>query len=183
MNYSFTKDTCEYLLSVLKDDDIVTVSGKDMIDLINSGKTFSGRKPIAIDLPLFDEVITRWHNNEITAREAMKLLDLKPNTFYRRVKERTESSMKNIIEGISDAKEIIKEETKDLRKDIHGISKQLYSDAKDARQVVDEKLKVMNVEREMLFDKIDAEISRRTEINELKEEVEKETQNQKSLNK
>ena len=35
----------------------------------------------------FDEVINNWKNKEITAREAMKLLDLKPNTFYSMVKK------------------------------------------------------------------------------------------------
>ena len=35
----------------------------------------------------FDEVIARWKNKEITAREAMKLLNLKTNTFYNMVKD------------------------------------------------------------------------------------------------
>ncbi|GJG92712.1 DNA recombinase [Clostridioides difficile] len=35
----------------------------------------------------FEEVYKKWKNNEVTAVKAMKLLDLKSNTFYRRVKE------------------------------------------------------------------------------------------------
>ena len=35
----------------------------------------------------FDEVIARWKNKEITAREAMELLNLKTNTFYNMVNE------------------------------------------------------------------------------------------------
>lgn len=35
----------------------------------------------------FEEVYIKWKNNELTAVNAMKLLDLKSNTFYRRVKE------------------------------------------------------------------------------------------------
>lgn len=35
----------------------------------------------------FDNVVSRWKNKEITAREAMALLGLKPNTFYHMVKE------------------------------------------------------------------------------------------------
>lgn len=35
----------------------------------------------------YDEVIEDWKNKKITAREAMKLLNLKPNTFYSMVKE------------------------------------------------------------------------------------------------
>lgn len=47
-----------------------------------------GRKPIEIDEEMFDSILERWKNGEITARQAMSELDLKPNTFYRRVKER-----------------------------------------------------------------------------------------------
>ena len=35
----------------------------------------------------FNVVINEWKNKKITAREAMKQLDLKPNTFYGFVKE------------------------------------------------------------------------------------------------
>lgn len=51
-----------------------------------------GRKPIEIDEELFDEILERWKNGEITARQAMAELNLKPNTFYRRVKERESKS-------------------------------------------------------------------------------------------
>ena len=47
-----------------------------------------GRKPIEVDEERFDSILERWKNGEITARQAMAELDLKPNTFYRRVKER-----------------------------------------------------------------------------------------------
>lgn len=47
-----------------------------------------GRKPIEVDEALFDEILERWKNGELTARQAMAELNLKPNTFYRRVKER-----------------------------------------------------------------------------------------------
>ena len=47
-----------------------------------------GRKPIEVDDEMFDAILERWKNGEITARQAMAELDLKPNTFYRRVKER-----------------------------------------------------------------------------------------------
>lgn len=35
----------------------------------------------------FDTVVTRWKNKEITARKAMTLLGLKPNTFYNMLKD------------------------------------------------------------------------------------------------
>ncbi|MEF9992523.1 MAG: hypothetical protein RRZ84_08765 [Romboutsia sp.] len=35
----------------------------------------------------FEEVYKEWKSGDITAVKAMNLLDLKPNTFYRRVNE------------------------------------------------------------------------------------------------
>ena len=37
--------------------------------------------------PNFTEVVSSWQRGEITAVEAQKRLNMKPNTFYRRVKE------------------------------------------------------------------------------------------------
>lgn len=47
---------------------------------------YKGRKPIEIEDEKFKAVVSRWRNGEITAVYAMKELGLKPNTFYRRVK-------------------------------------------------------------------------------------------------
>lgn len=47
---------------------------------------YKGRKPI--ERPDFDQVTALWRSGEITAREAMRRLDIKPSTFYRKVKER-----------------------------------------------------------------------------------------------
>lgn len=60
-------------------------------DGINNAKEegkYKGRKPIEVDEESFDSILERWRNGEITARQAMNELNLKPNTFYRRVKER-----------------------------------------------------------------------------------------------
>lgn len=48
---------------------------------------YKGRQAIKIDESLFKSVCRRWRNGEITAKQAMQRLELKPNTFYRRVKE------------------------------------------------------------------------------------------------
>lgn len=48
---------------------------------------YKGRQPIKIDEMQFKEVCERWRKGEITAKSAMGELDLKPNTFYRRVRE------------------------------------------------------------------------------------------------
>lgn len=48
---------------------------------------YTGRKPIAINESLLETVYTKWKSGDITAVQAQKELNLKPNTFYRRVKE------------------------------------------------------------------------------------------------
>jgi len=35
----------------------------------------------------FIDVYLKWKNEEMTAKKAMQLLDMKPNTYYRRVQE------------------------------------------------------------------------------------------------
>lgn len=44
-----------------------------------------GRKPIEVDLNIFEKNYKDWKNGKITAVQAMKNLNLKSNTFYRRV--------------------------------------------------------------------------------------------------
>lgn len=48
---------------------------------------YKGRKPISVDAAAFKTVYSEWKGGGITAREAMKRLNVKSNTFYRRVKE------------------------------------------------------------------------------------------------
>lgn len=48
---------------------------------------YKGRKPIVIDDMHLRCIFTKWKAGEITARQAMNELGLKPNTFYRRMKE------------------------------------------------------------------------------------------------
>lgn len=50
-----------------------------------------GRQPIEIEAEKFKYIYEKWKSSEITARQAMKELGLKPNTFYRRVKEYEQS--------------------------------------------------------------------------------------------
>lgn len=57
------------------------------IAIAKSKGVYKGRKPIQIDNEQFVIIYTRWKSNEITARQAMAELNIKPNTFYRRVKE------------------------------------------------------------------------------------------------
>lgn len=57
---------------------------KEGIAIAKEKGVYEGRKPI--ERKNFDEVVTLWKNGEITAVEAMKRLDMKSSTFYRKVK-------------------------------------------------------------------------------------------------
>ena len=57
------------------------------IAVAKANGVYKGRKPIQIDNEQFVVIYTRWKSNEITARQAMAELNIKSNTFYRRVKE------------------------------------------------------------------------------------------------
>ena len=46
---------------------------------------YKGRKPIV--RPEFAHIVSLWRQGSITAVEAMNRLDMKPSTFYRKVKE------------------------------------------------------------------------------------------------
>ena len=46
---------------------------------------YKGRRPI--QRPNFQQVVAAWRRGEITAVEAMRRLDMRPSTFYRKVKE------------------------------------------------------------------------------------------------
>ena len=48
---------------------------------------YKGRQPIAVDASQFEQEYRLWRSGQITAVTAMSHLGLKPNTFYRRVKE------------------------------------------------------------------------------------------------
>ena len=47
---------------------------------------YKGRLPIQVDQKLFDLEVSAWKRGDQTAKEAMRKLGLKPNTFYRRVR-------------------------------------------------------------------------------------------------
>lgn len=46
---------------------------------------YKGRKPIVH--PEFDKVVSKWKSGNMTAVEAMRRLNMKPSTFYRKVRE------------------------------------------------------------------------------------------------
>ena len=60
---------------------------REGIAVAKANGVYKGRKPIAVDDKQFEDVYRRWRDGKLKAKEAMKLLGLKPNTFYRRVRE------------------------------------------------------------------------------------------------
>lgn len=155
------------LLEILKDDDLVKITGKDLIRLIGKKSfTAKGRKPIEVDKALFDETVRLWQDGTITAREAMRKLNLKPNTFYRRIKEGGAVQVKDIF---SDVQQKINSE----KEDIDSFKKQIHQDISDS-------IAVRHIEHEIKREKIAAEINGIKEDVKLKSTVKKEAKKQKA---
>lgn len=57
---------------------------REGIAVAKANGVYKGRKPIT--RPSFDAVVSEWRSGSITAVEAMRRLDMKPSTFYRKVK-------------------------------------------------------------------------------------------------
>ena len=60
---------------------------REGIEIAKSEGKYKGRKPVDIDEDKMRSLCQKWRDGDITATAAMKELGLKPNTFYRRVKE------------------------------------------------------------------------------------------------
>ena len=58
---------------------------REGIELAKAAGVYKGRKPIQRDN--FNAVVALWRQGEITAVEAMRRLDMKSSTFYRRVRQ------------------------------------------------------------------------------------------------
>ena len=58
---------------------------KEGIAIAKENGVYKGRKPIV--RPEFDAVVHEWRSGSITAVEAMRRLDMKSSTFYRKVKK------------------------------------------------------------------------------------------------
>ena len=57
---------------------------REGIAIAKEQRKYTGRKPI--DVPDLEQVVRQWRAGDMTAVEAMVKLDLKPRTFYRKVK-------------------------------------------------------------------------------------------------
>ncbi|MBQ6439081.1 MAG: hypothetical protein IJJ06_02940 [Mogibacterium sp.] len=179
MMYIYDPDKLDELLTTIKDDDSITLTGKDLRALADTiRKKGKGRKPIALNEDLFDQVVRRWLSGEITARAAMQELDLKPNTFYRRVKER--------YEDMDEIKKELKKAAKEEREELRELKKQVKAEAREVKKAVKDKaedtISAHRMEKEILKEKVAAEIGHKKEISELRKAVEAEAEAIKASN-
>ena len=142
---------------------------------------YKGRRPIAVDETLFDATVALWEKGEITAREAMNRLKLKPNTFYRRIKEREEDKMKEYKQAEKELRQELRENGRQAREAMHDLRKQVKAEAREVKKAAEEKLDLHDVEREMRHDRIRAKHEHKDEVRQLKKDVEAETAELKKL--
>jgi transposase-like protein len=178
MMYIYDPEKIDELLEKIKDDDSVTLTGSQLRELAETiRKKGKGRKPIALDDDLFDRVVRRWQSGEITARAAMQELDLKPNTFYRRVKER----YNDMDELRKELKKVAKEEKAELKE----LRKQVKAEAREVKEAVKDKaedtISAHKMEKEIRKEKIAAKIDHKKEVDELRKTVEAEVDAIKSV--
>ena len=60
---------------------------REGIEIAKAEGKYKGRQPVVVDEAKMRTVCKRWRAGKITAVAAMEELGLKPNTFYRRVKD------------------------------------------------------------------------------------------------
>lgn len=63
---------------------------REGIAIAKENGIYKGRKPI--ERANFSQVVSLWRSGQITATEAMRRLELKPSTFYRKVKTHVENT-------------------------------------------------------------------------------------------
>lgn len=85
-----TTPTGEFMLTIFGavaelEREYILQRQREGIEIAKSNGVYKGRKPIRH--PEFDSVVRLWKAGEITAVEAMRRLDMKPRTFYRKAKE------------------------------------------------------------------------------------------------
>ena len=85
-----TTPTGKFMLTVFAavaelERDYILQRQREGIEIAKAKGVYKGRKPIERDN--FDAVVAVWRKGEITAVEAMRRLDMKPSTFYRKVRQ------------------------------------------------------------------------------------------------
>ena len=87
-----TTPTGQFMLTVFAavaqlERDYILARQKEGIEAKKAEGGYKGRVPISVDEEQFEQEYKLWKSGQITAKTAMAHLGLKPNTFYRRVKE------------------------------------------------------------------------------------------------
>ena len=82
----FISDLFLQVLSYVAEQERINIRNRQRqgIEIAKAAGKYKGRKPIETEN--FATVYDEWKNGSITARKAMETLNIKPNTFYRRVK-------------------------------------------------------------------------------------------------
>ena len=142
---------------------------------------YKGRRPIAVDETLFDSVVSLWKDGQITAREAMTRLDLKPNTFYRRIKDREEQKMKDFKKMEKDIRAELKDAARQSRQDLSELKKQVRAEAESVKQAAGDAVDLHDVEREIRRGRRQAEAAHEDSIRQIKKDVEAETKELQKL--
>ncbi|MBR5093790.1 MAG: recombinase family protein [Oscillospiraceae bacterium] len=142
---------------------------------------YKGRKPIQVDGALFDAITARWEAGEISARETMRQLELKPNTFYRRVKERKEDKMKEIKEAGREIRSELREEARKSREELSALRRQVREEAREVKKAAGERLDAHEVEREIRRSRAQAEAERHDEVRQMHRTVAEEARAMKEL--
>ena len=84
---TFISDIILALLSYVAENERTNIRQRQAegIAIAKEQGVYKGRKPIV--RPEFENIVSLWRQGNITAVEAMNRLDMKPSTFYRKVKE------------------------------------------------------------------------------------------------
>jgi len=91
-----SRNTRDLLISELTDRQVEFVEleresilerQREGIEIAKAVGKYKGRQPVAVNEKRLRTICARWRVGEITATAAMAELGIKPNTFYRRVKE------------------------------------------------------------------------------------------------
>ena len=172
-------DFCRALLRLERKDRLDRQ--REGIERAREEGKYKGRRPIAVDETLFDSVVALWKDGQITAREAMTRLDLKPNTFYRRIKDREEQKMKDFKKMEKDIRAELKDAARQSRQDLSELKKQVRAEAESVKQAAGDAVDLHDVEREIRRGRRQAEAAHEDSIRQIKKDVEAETKELKKL--
>lgn len=92
-----TTPTGQFMLTIFAavsqlERDYILARQREGIEAKKARGEYRGRQPIEVDKAQFEQEYKLWKSGQITATAAMTHLGLKPNTFYRRVKEYEEKN-------------------------------------------------------------------------------------------